>query len=651
MKTMKKLLAFVLAFSMVLSLAVLPAAAAEEKEPFNDVTEKNWYYNAVVYVYQNGLMKGNNTAGDEFQGSVNASRAMVVTVLWRLAGEPKSTGAANTFEDLKQGWYKDAIQWAYENGITTGRDDKTFAPADNVTRQEMAAFLYRFCDYMKYDAVPGVDISSFPDASNVSSYAVEYMKWAVGAGLITGKLQLDKVTVKLEPRSETSRAELATLLMRLCETFINEPDPEPTVPSESTEPTEPVEGSEENPYVAEVDASKVANTVVTVEIPAGETVYYSVYYAAKYDLTVESADASITYNGTQYKAVNGVVSLFLSGSRMATDIAVTNNGTKAASFTLTFTRPAGHQDNPIDLGSEVYFSEEVVQKAAYERGIYYTWTAPEDGVLTIYMNASAQEGVSVTLYVDGEEVANGESIDVAKDQTYMIYMEAVNAYGIPVDDTMTFSGSFALPAGTESNPIFLSELFVPTELELNGTPVYFSGRIFNMTLTIENAGDVVVTLNGAEYTADENGILTVYFPASTSMGRPEPVTFCVTGNGNYTMSFAAPLGTLDNPEVLDALGEFKVHIEAGNTQGYYLTWTASASGTLNVSVSFATVDAYDVALSSTGSSRYPVLSENENGVVSIDVNEGDVVTIVVSTLPDSPGKYPEADLVLNASLT
>lgn len=173
--------------------------------PFTDVAENDWFFDNVCYVYGNGLMQG--TAEDLFSPDEDTSRGMVVTILWRLAGRPQA-GRGQTFPDVAQGqWYTDAVAWAAEAGIVKGYGDGTFGPGDPVTREQLAAILYRYAR-SEGGAAAGGSLSAFRDQP--APWAREAMEWAVGAGIITGKG--DGV---LDPGGRASRAETAAMLARL----------------------------------------------------------------------------------------------------------------------------------------------------------------------------------------------------------------------------------------------------------------------------------------------------------------------------------------------------------------------------------------------------------------------------------------------------
>ncbi len=175
---------------------------------YTDVTATDWYANAVTYVTLTGLMNGSSGA---FQPGTNLTRAMMVTVLYRMAGEPEVT-QDNPFQDVAADtWYTNAVLWASETGITTGTSDTTFAPSKALTREQLAAFFYRFAQYESGGEIPaaGDNLAAFSDAGKISSYATDAVNWAVGEGLISG---VGNNT--LAPQNSATRAQVATILMR-----------------------------------------------------------------------------------------------------------------------------------------------------------------------------------------------------------------------------------------------------------------------------------------------------------------------------------------------------------------------------------------------------------------------------------------------------
>ncbi len=180
---------------------------------FIDVNESHWFYEAVKFVYEAGLMNGEGENTFNPQGNLN--RAMLVTILYRLENTPEVT-EANQFSDVSAGqWYTEAVIWASVNGIVNGYEDGTFAPTNNVTREEMAAMLMRYAEYKGIDVTATKDISGYNDAAKVSAWAQQNMAWSNSAGLIQGDENNN-----LNPQGKATRAEAATILMRLVKNVI-----------------------------------------------------------------------------------------------------------------------------------------------------------------------------------------------------------------------------------------------------------------------------------------------------------------------------------------------------------------------------------------------------------------------------------------------
>ena len=182
--------------------------------PFVDVSADDWFYPAVDYVYSEGLMTG--TANDTFAPDTTLSRAMIASILYRMEGEPAVSGSAD-FTDVAAGsWYADAVTWAADNGLAAGYGDGTFGPNDALSREQMAAFLYRYAEMKGLDVSASADLSHFSDASRISGWAEGVMSWAVGADLLHG--QSDSI---LAPQGTATRAEVATVLMNADSLFNN----------------------------------------------------------------------------------------------------------------------------------------------------------------------------------------------------------------------------------------------------------------------------------------------------------------------------------------------------------------------------------------------------------------------------------------------
>ena len=177
--------------------------------PFNDVSESEWFYEAVKYVYDKGMMNG--VSDTSFAPYSNLTRGMIAQVLYNLEGKPAVSGSAYTDVAADQ-WYNDAVNWAAQKGIVTGYGDGTFGPMDNITREQMAAILYRYAQYKGYDVSAKGDLTAFTDGNTVSDWAKDAMNWAVGTALFNGKG--DGI---LDPTTTATRAEVAKILMTYCE--------------------------------------------------------------------------------------------------------------------------------------------------------------------------------------------------------------------------------------------------------------------------------------------------------------------------------------------------------------------------------------------------------------------------------------------------
>ena len=196
---------------------VVNGVTAIARFPFTDVVAGTWYYGAAAYAYNNGLFAGMTPT--TFAPNATMTRAMLVSVLWRLAGAP-APKAPNTFVDVPDGaWYTDAVTWAAENGVVSGIGGSRFDPSGFVTREQTAEILYNYAHSKGYDVSARADLTAFPDAGSVSGWAEEALSWANAAGLINGTVR-DGQTI-LDPQGSASRAQVAMILMNYVEHVAN----------------------------------------------------------------------------------------------------------------------------------------------------------------------------------------------------------------------------------------------------------------------------------------------------------------------------------------------------------------------------------------------------------------------------------------------
>ena len=179
------------------------------KLPFTDVRESDWFYDDVVFAYENGLFSG--TSDTTFSPNTSMTRAMLVTVLYRLEGQPAVNGRSGFSDVQYNGYYEDAVTWAADNGIVNGTSTTTFSPNANVTREQMAAILYRYAQHKKYNTAASSGLNGFTDHASVSGYAAASLEWAVAEKLVNGSAG------KLMPTGNATRAQVAAILHRFVE--------------------------------------------------------------------------------------------------------------------------------------------------------------------------------------------------------------------------------------------------------------------------------------------------------------------------------------------------------------------------------------------------------------------------------------------------
>lgn len=180
----------------------------EWKNPFTDVKENDWFYDSVKYAYENDLMKG--ISNTEFAPDSDVTRAMFVTVIYRMENEPQTEKCA--FTDVESGsYYENAVAWANENGIVSGISEECFAPNEPITREQMAAIIYRYAAFKGYDITTSSN-TSYTDNDNISDYAKDAVIWAAEKSVMTGNTD-----GSFAPKANTTRAQAASVFMRMVE--------------------------------------------------------------------------------------------------------------------------------------------------------------------------------------------------------------------------------------------------------------------------------------------------------------------------------------------------------------------------------------------------------------------------------------------------
>ena len=264
---------------LVNSLLVVSEPPEADSLPFSDVSDSDWFYDPVVYVYNNGLMTG--TSDTTFAPNIATTRGMLVSILHRLEGAPSAESAG--FSDVSDGdWYAEAVNWAASVGVVNGMSADTFAPNAPLTREQMAAILYNYTEYKGIDVSSRADLSGYADADQVSEWAADTLSWANAEGLVT--------TVgdnRLAPQESATRAQLATILQRALEDDR----------SEATEFTFELTAGEER-----VVENLVFNEDVTVSGDFGSIVFENCEFNGDIINTAEQATRVILSDGT---TVNG----------------------------------------------------------------------------------------------------------------------------------------------------------------------------------------------------------------------------------------------------------------------------------------------------------------------------------------------------------
>ena len=182
-------------------------------EPFTDTQNDAWWHDGIHYCVENGLMKGVTTS--LFAPYRTTSRAMIVTILWRMEGSPV-VNYAMTFEDVPDGqWCTEAIRWAQATGVVMGFDAGQFGPSNNITREQLAAILFRYASYKEVDVSERASLEQFTDVDRVGTWALEAIRWATAAGIVTGRSN-----ATIDPKSNATRAEAACMIQRFCQNVL-----------------------------------------------------------------------------------------------------------------------------------------------------------------------------------------------------------------------------------------------------------------------------------------------------------------------------------------------------------------------------------------------------------------------------------------------
>ena len=386
--------------------------------------------------------------------------------------------------------------------------------------------------------------------------------------------------------------------------------------------------------------------IVTAKLEPGAQVYYSVFGAGGMILTIEDPDAVVTVGEQIWTAVDGVVTgeVVSANPREPVVMAVGNSGETAKSFTVNFAFKPGNMMNPAQLVLDDYNT--AVIGTGNTDGFWYTWTAQEDGILTVTMpegnwmyliNNITGSVYGELQYSDGEDTLSIVELEVSAGDELNIMVctyDPANPYEAPAGELQIYA-TFSTKAGTETNPIWLTELETVVTAA-PGRSLYFNQVMSGVTMTVTGEDPFTVIYDGVSYPS-ETGLVTV---TDVSGSRFEPDTLILTNNGTveteYTIAFIYPEGTSSNPRLLELMGEYTVPVK-GDGEGYFFTWTANADGEFTVSMlgedwtcvvnnltSFVYGDIYSSA-------------EGSEPVQTIAVTAGDELQITINTASGQNG--------------
>lgn len=333
----KRAVSLALCLCMVLSLLQLPVWATG-KHPFTDVAATDWFNDSVEYVYEHNLMKG--TSDTTFAPYRTTQRGMIVTILHRLEGTP-TIASGNPFTDVPRGSnYENAIIWAAANGIVNGYDNATFGPYDNITRQQMAAILYRYAQMKGYDTSTSASLDEYADSSQISNYARTAMAWANGEGLINGN-----GSKQLMPTGNATRAQAAAILTRFCQNVV-------LIDGGDTDSSSTDDGKTDTGDTGDTESSSVNYTVTFDLNYSGGGVYQTLSVKAGEKIAAPTKPTRNNYSflgwytaatgGSKFnfnQAINAITMLYARWSLKSSHSSSSNSGsnyTPAASYNVIF---------------------------------------------------------------------------------------------------------------------------------------------------------------------------------------------------------------------------------------------------------------------------------------------------------------------------
>lgn len=417
-------------------------------------------------------------------------------------------------------------------------------------------------------------------------------------------------------------------------------------------------GSEMNPIMPEFQWNdEQTEATATVTVPAGTTQYFAAY-ANGMMLSINGGEA--------FKLVAQGV------GRVPAIFTITNDSEEDAEYALVLTYAVGTRENPAELQLADEYSPEIVNVATLEEGNWdgyvFGWTAPEKGELTITMHKGKAGWnysiMNMTTYASTDMHASAdespvisETIAVNAGDEIMVMVNTCGAdlYDVTPAGSVYFTAEYTMAVGIETNPIMVQDPTMPTTGTIEaGQTLYFSGYgLMGMTMTVENAAALTLNVEGTEYTADENGIITLVIPSNPMAGRM-PVNFSLTAaeTAEYSFSFQYPIGTDANPAEM-VIGTNSAEF-AVNAQEYIFTWTAEDRGELTITMNEGTVGwQYCINnMSSYSYGDYHRSDEDPTVAETVSVNKGDEIIVkVISYDPMNPWAAPAGTVSFDVAFT
>lgn len=419
-------------------------------------------------------------------------------------------------------------------------------------------------------------------------------------------------------------------------------------------------GTQSNAYTESL--GNCPDEVNTVSIPAEGTIFYNIYQADGTILTIEDENAYVIYDGKTYKSQNGLVTVDFQdvAAEGPISLQVGNASAGARSYSMKFAEPVGTASNPEVLTS---IDEIKVSIAAGQQdGYYFRWTAEQDGILNLAIEsitpADAQCDIILTkgeaTVKASESLAGVASMEVCAGDEVLIQVVAEQT-DMAVE--VLLQGAFADALGSQDNPIPLSGADSVVAEVGAGEMVYYSGFVYDMTMTAENASGASVVLEGMTYGADSNGVLTVAFPAAQGVDVSTPLVFSLYNGSDadavYTLNFSYPVGHSMNPAPL-SLGENTAVLTGESDDGYWFIWTAVDNGELTVAMQEETNWSYTVSNITAGvyldtqrSDADPLVS-----AAVLRVSAGDEIRVNVSTYdPSDFASIPAGEVTFTAAFS